>query len=92
VPVLERGKRYRFRGALTCVVRGHRVAAPKRTRVDFLNRLGRRTLDKGGVLTRGKGRVTVIVTALSTRTLIFRFADPSGKRVEVRIKVKVVRR
>jgi hypothetical protein len=92
VPVLRRGKRYRFRGRLTCVVRGHRVDAPKRTRVDVLNKLGRRTLDKGGALTRTKGRVTVIVTALSTRTLIFRFADASGKRVEVRIKVKVVRR
>jgi hypothetical protein len=92
VPVLARGKRYRFRGTLTCVVRGRRVAAPKRTRVDFLNQLGRRTLDKGGALTRTKGRVTVIVTALSTRTLIFRFVDASGKRAEVRIKVKVVRR
>jgi hypothetical protein len=92
VPVLERGTRYRFRGRLTCVVRNHRVAAPKRSRIDFLNRLGRRTLDKGGALTRDKGRVTIIVTALSTRTLIFRFAGPNGKNVDVKIKVKVARR
>jgi hypothetical protein len=90
VPVLRRGKRYRFRGTLTCVVRNHRVAAPKRSRIDFLNRVGRRTLDKGGALTRAKGRVTFIVTALSTRTLIFRFAD--GKTVDVKIKVEVARR
>jgi hypothetical protein len=92
VPVLQRGTRYRFRGRLTCVVRNHRVAAPKRSRIDFLNRLGRRTLDKGGALTRDKGRVTIIVTALSTRTLIFRFAGPNGKNVDVKIKVKVARR
>jgi hypothetical protein len=73
-------------------VRNHRVAAPKRSRIDFLNRLGRRTLDKGGALTRDKGRVTIIVTALSTRTLIFRFAGPNGENVDVKIKVKVARR
>jgi hypothetical protein len=92
VPVLQRGHRYRFRGTLTCLLRGHRAAAPKRTRIDFLNRLGKRTLDKGGALVRSKGRVTFIVTALSTRTLIFRFADAGGKRVDVKIKVEVARR
>jgi hypothetical protein len=90
VPVLRRGKRYRFRGTLTCVVRNHRVAAPKRSRIDFLNKVGKRTLEKGGALTRAKGRVTFIVTALSSRTLIFRFAD--GRPVDVRIKVEVARR
>ena len=92
VPVLKRGKRYRFRGTLTCVVRNHRVAAPKRSRIDFLNKLGKRMLDKGGALTRAKGRVTVIVTAVSTRTLIFRFADANGSKLDVKIKVKVARR
>jgi hypothetical protein len=92
VPVLKHGKRYRFRGTLSCVVRNHRVAAPKRTRVDFLNRLGKRTLDKGGAVTRAKGRVTFIVTALSTRTLIFRFAEANGRKLDVKIKVKVARR
>jgi hypothetical protein len=92
VPVLKRGKRYRFRGTLTCVVRNHRVAAPKRSRIDFLNKLGRRTIDKGGALTRAKGRVTFIVTALSTRTLVFRFADANGSKLDVKIKVKVAHR
>ena len=58
VPVLARGHRYRVRGTLACRLRGHRAAAPKRTRIDFLNRVGRRTLDKGGALVRSKGRVT----------------------------------
>jgi hypothetical protein len=92
VPVLKRGSRYRFRGRLTCVVRDHRVAAPKRTRIDRLDVVGRRTVSKGGALVRGRGRITFIVPALSSRTLIFRFIAPDGRHVDVAIKIRVARR
>jgi hypothetical protein len=92
VPVLRAHRRYRFRGRLTCVRDGKRVAAPQRTRIDRLDRIGRRTIDKGGALVRSRGRVTFIVSALGTRTLIFRFADSDGHRSEVRIKILVARR
>jgi hypothetical protein len=91
VPVLKRGKRYRFRGRLTCVVHHKRVSAPKRTRIDRLDKVGRRMVHKGGALVRGRGRITFIVPALSSRTLIFRFIN-GGRRVDVKIKIKVARR
>jgi hypothetical protein len=92
VPVLKKHRRYRFRGRLTCLVGGRRVSAPKRTRVLRLEKVGKRTVDKGGVLVRGLGRVTFIVPALSSRTLIFRFINSDGHRTDVRIKIRVARR
>lgn len=91
VPVLKRGKRYRFRGRLTCVVHHKRVSAPKRTRIDRLDKVGRRMVHKGGALVRGHGRLTFIVPALSSRTLIFRFIN-GDRRLDVKIKIKVARR
>jgi hypothetical protein len=91
VPVLQRGQRYRFRGRLTCVVDHKRVSAPKRTRIDRLDKVGRRTVSKGGALVRGGGRITFIVPALSSRTLIFRFIG-GGHRLDVKIKIKVAGR
>ena len=48
VPVLQKGKRYRFNGRLTCVINGKRKSAPKRTRVDILNKVGKLSLEKAG--------------------------------------------
>ena len=43
VPVLQSGKRYRFNGRLTCVIDGKRRLAPKRARIDILNKVGKKT-------------------------------------------------
>jgi hypothetical protein len=91
VPVLKQGKRYRFRGRLTCVVHNQRVSAPRRTRIDRLDKLGRRTISKGGALVRSRGKLTFIVPALSSRTLIFRFIN-GDHRLDVKIKIKVAHR
>jgi hypothetical protein len=71
---------------------GKRVSTRERTRIDRLDRIGKRTIDKGGALVRGGGRVTFIVPALSTRTLIFRFVDSGGHPSGVRIRIIVARR
>ena len=42
------GKRYRFTGRLTCVINGRRRSAPKRTRIDILNTVGKKTMEKPG--------------------------------------------
>jgi hypothetical protein len=92
VPVLQRGKRYRFNGRLTCVINGKRRSAPKRTRVDILNTIGRKTFEKAGTTTRDQGRLTVILAYKTSRLLTFRFTNSDGQRSQVRIRVKVARK
>ena len=94
--------------APTGAVGGKRSPAAGVLQLDILARAGSAQLDTAtvevdgapvsqGALCSGTepcdlGRVTFIVTALSTRTLIFRFADAGGRRLDVKIKVKVARR
>ena len=80
-PVLQYGKRYRFNGRLTCVINGKRVSAPKRTRVDILNKVGKKTYRRPGRRSRDKGRLTIILTYPSSRTLTFRFTNADGQAV-----------
>jgi hypothetical protein len=92
VPVLRSGKRYRFSGRLTCVIDGRRRSAPKRTRIDILNTVGRRTLEKAGTTIRNKGALTVILAYRSSRVITFRFTNSDGQRSQVRIRVRVAKR
>jgi hypothetical protein len=89
VPVLQYGKRYRFNGRLTCVINGKRKSAPKRARVDILNKVGKKTIEKAGTTVRDKGRLTVILSYKSSRTISFRFTNSDGQRSTVTIKIKV---
>ena len=91
-PVLKRGKRYRFSGRLTCVVNNRRRSAPKRTRIDILNTVGKRTMEKAGTTIRNKGGLTVILAYKSSRLITFRFTNSDGQRSQVRIRVRVARR
>jgi hypothetical protein len=91
-PILKIGKRYRFAGRLTCVINGRRRSAPKRTRIDFFNDLGRRTIEKPGTTVYSKGRIRFIVAYRTSRTLIFRFTNSDGQRSQVRIRIRVARR
>jgi hypothetical protein len=88
-PVLQKNKRYRFTGRLTCVIKGKRVSAPKRTRVDIFNKVGRKTVERNGTTVGSKGRLSIILSYPSTRTIIFRFTNSDGKRSQVSIRVKV---
>jgi hypothetical protein len=89
VPVLQSGKRYRFNGRLTCVINGKRRSAPKRARIDILNKIGKKTYTKAGTTVREGGKLTVILSYKTSRTLIFRFTSSDNKRSQVSIKLKV---
>jgi hypothetical protein len=91
VPLLTYAKRYRFRGRLTCVVGGKRRSAPRRTRIDLLNTIGRTTHEKGGATVRGDGRITLILAYKSSRTLVFRYTSAGGRRSQVKIRIRVAK-
>jgi len=91
-PVLKRGKRYRFSGRLTCVVNNRRRSAPKRTRVDILNTVGKKTMEKAGTTIKSSGGLSVIVAYRTSRLITFRFTNSDGQRSQVRIRVRVARR
>ena len=91
-PVLKAGKRYRFTGRLTCVVNNRRRSAPKRARIDILNTIGRRTMEKAGTTIKNKGGLSVILAYRSSRLITFRFTNSDGQRTQVRIRVRVARR
>lgn len=92
VPVLKAGKRYRFSGRLTCVINGRRRSAPKRTRIDILNTVGKKTVRKPGTRIRDKGRLSVVLSYRSSRVIIFRFTNSNGQRSQVRIRIRVAKR
>ena len=89
VAVLQYGKRYRFEGRLTCVVNGRRISAPKRTKVQLLNKVGKKTVTKTGPKIADKGRFKLTLKyPRGSRTLIFRFTNATGQRSQVSIKIK----
>jgi hypothetical protein len=92
VPVLVSGKRYRFRGKLTCLTDGKRRSAPAKTPIELLNAIGKRTYRKGGATVRDNGAITLILSYKSSRTLVFRYTNPDGRRSQVKLKIKVVKK
>jgi hypothetical protein len=92
VPVLLSGKRYRFRGKLTCLINGKRRSASPKTPIELLNTIGKRTYRKGGATVRDKGAITLILAYKSSRTLVFRYTNPDGRRSQVKLKIKVVKK
>ena len=92
VPVLVSGKRYRFRGKLTCVINGKRRSALPKTPIELLNTIGKHTYRKGGATVRDKGAITLILAYKSSRTLVFRYTNPDGRRSQVKLKIKVVKK
>jgi hypothetical protein len=92
VPVLLKGKRYRFTGRLTCLVGGKRKSAVKGARIDVRNVVRGKTVRKGGATVRGAGRITLILAYPSSRTIEFRYTAGDGKTSKVRIKVRIAQR
>ena len=64
----------------------------RHARVDLINVVGAKTLEKNGTTVRRAGRITMILKYRSSRTLIFRFANSEGRRVQVQIKIKIARK
>jgi len=88
--VLVRGKKYRFTGRLTCLVRNKRVSAPKRTKIQIFAIVKGRTAPKGTALVGSGGRIVIRLASPSARTLEFRFRNVDGRIARVRIKVQTV--
>jgi hypothetical protein len=88
--VLVRGKKYRFTGRLTCLVRDKRVSAPKKTKIQAFAIVKGRTTPKGTALVGSGGRIAIRLASPSARTLEFRFRSADGKIARVRIKVQTV--
>jgi hypothetical protein len=91
MPVLVKGKRYRFAGKLTCLVNGKRVSAPKHTRISLLAVIKGKSHSKGRTTVGSKGKIVVRFSVPSSRTLEFRFTTADKKVTRVRIKVQVVK-
>lgn len=94
VPVLRRGRRYRFRGRLTCLHgRRHRASAPDGTPVHVLYKVGRRTFTAGrGTMIVRRGNLGGTFEFESAGTIIFRYSQAGGEDVEVRISTAIERR
>ncbi len=90
-PVLRAKARYRFRGRLTCRAGKVRRSAARGVPVEVLNRVGRRTFGVTGATTTTGGRLTMILSYRTSRTLIFRHRSTSGTS-QVRIAITVVPR
>jgi len=91
VPVLYKNKKYRFTGRLTCLVKGKRVSAAKRTKVEIYAIVKGRTVHKGTARVASGGKLTIRLASPSARTLEFRFKGADGKTARVRIKIKTVK-
>ena len=94
LPVLRAGRRYRFRGRLTCAVDDGRRSAPRGIPITLISELGpggNSTLSKTGLATRRSGRVTLIMSYRSSRTLLFRYESADASTTRVRIAIVVAR-
>jgi hypothetical protein len=90
VPVLRRAKRYLFRGRLTCLRNGSRVAAPNNAVVHIVVRW-KRTWERNGTTVR-RGRIEVIQRFYRAKAVIFRYVPKAGRPVQVRLRILVTRR
>jgi hypothetical protein len=91
VAVLRRGGRYRYGGRLTCTVDGKPRSAKAGLLVDILNKVGSRTLSKGGVATGPGGTVSMILAYPSSRTVQFRYRGTDGATARVSIKITIAK-
>ena len=92
VPVLKRGRVYRYAGHLTCRINGARRPAPRGMAVQVRNRLrGGSTVAKPSIQVRKSGDIVARLAYRSSRTIVFRVRGVGGELVRVRIPIRVVR-
>ena len=92
VPVLERGKTYRYEGRLSCRIDGRRRPAPRGMEVQVRNRLRDASVVKPPVEVRKAGEILARLAYRSSRTIVFRVRGAGGELVRVQIPIRVVRR
>lgn len=91
VPVLAAGRKYRFRGRLTCVINGRRKAAPRGTLVQVRDRRKGRTIERRAARVKTGGAIVVKLAHRRSCTVVFRIRGAGGRLVSVRIPIRVVR-
>jgi hypothetical protein len=91
VPVLAAGRKYRFRGSLTCVIEGRRKAAPRGTLVQVRDRRNGRTIERPAARVKTGGAVVVKLAHRRSCTVVFRIRGAGGHLVSVRIPIRVIR-
>lgn len=94
IPVLRAGRRYRYRGTLTCLPAGakHRVSAPSGTVVHVYYKIGRHTVKAGrGTMTVHTGKLSALLGYKTSRTIIFRYTTKSGRTVQVKVATAIAR-
>jgi hypothetical protein len=89
VPVLSKGKRYRFSGRLTCVTGGKRRSAPRGTRVSRVDVIHGRRVRRSGARVGDGGRIAASLSLPSSRAVEFGATTANGTTSKVRIRVLV---
>lgn len=97
VPVLWWGRRYRFKGRLTCLDGRRRVSAPDGTSVRVLYQRHLCTRDHHRCVARSrkltitvrKGRLKVRLRMVFRGAIVFRYRPSHGESVQVRLRVAV---
>jgi hypothetical protein len=91
VPVLAAGRKYRFRGRLTCVIDGRRKPAPRGTLVQVRDRRNGRTIERPAARVKTGGAIVSKLSHRRSCTVVFRIRGAGGHLVSVRIPIRVVR-
>ncbi|WP_205699438.1 hypothetical protein [Conexibacter sp. SYSU D00693] len=86
--VLRRGKRYRFKGRLTCLVGTVRRSAPRGLQVEVLSRTSRKVVRHVAATVRTSGVLTRHLAPHSDRTIVFRVRTTTGTS-QVRLRILV---
>jgi len=99
VPVLRFGRRYPYRGRLTCMRSGRRVSAPRGISVGVFYRVWHLSfkrpwgpvvkLRRATLRVRKGGRLWLRLGFRSGRTLLFRYRDPGGKLAKAKLRLAV---
>lgn len=87
--VLRRGKRYRYRGQLTCLVKKRRTGAPRNIVVEVGYRIRNRYHKDLRTKTKAGGQISVALASASTRTIVFSYAPPTGPVTKARLRVVI---
>jgi hypothetical protein len=91
-PVLVAGRKYRWRGRLTCRVDGKRRSAPRGTVVELRSVVRGRVIATRKLRVGRRGRLSVRLAFGSSRVLVFRFVGANDRVVRVRVPIRVIRR
>ncbi len=91
VPVLARGRAYRFVGRLTCRIDGRRRSARRGTVIEVRSLVRGRVVAKRRLKVRRDGRISERLAYRSSRVLVFHVRGTGGTVARVRIPIRVVR-